>query len=208
MNDEPLFAEKYRPKTVEEAILPKSIKQIFSSFVENNNFPNLLLSGRSGLGKTTIAKALCNELGYDYIFINGSSERNIDVVRSTIVNFASTVSMTSDRKCVIIDECLEENEEILCLDDEDNKCYIKLKDMVIGKQYRVLSYNLDTNDVEADSARIISIKEDYVYEVELEDGRTILATDNHPFIITECGKNTTKTIKDGLSELDDVVVIM
>ncbi len=107
MRDEFLWVEKYRPKTIEECILPQNIKKTFLEFLEAGEVPNLLLSGPAGCGKTTVAKALCNELGVDYYVINGSDEgRFLDTVRNNAKNFASTVSLTSDKKhkVIIIDE--------------------------------------------------------------------------------------------------------
>ena len=102
-----LWVEKYRPKTIEDCILSKDIKETFSQFLKQKEIPNLLLSGTAGTGKTTVARALCEELGADYIIINGSDEgRQIDTLRNKIKNFASTVSLTEDanHKVVIIDE--------------------------------------------------------------------------------------------------------
>jgi len=99
-----LWVEKYRPKTVEDAILPRELKTVFREFVNQGNIPNLLLSGTAGTGKTTIAKAMLNEIGATWIMINGSEETGIDVLRNKIKNFASTVSMDGGRKYVILDE--------------------------------------------------------------------------------------------------------
>ena len=99
-----LWVEKYRPKTVEDAILPVELKTVFREFVNQGNIPNLLLSGTAGTGKTTIAKAMLNEIGATWIMINGSEETGIDVLRNKIKNFASTVSMDGGRKYVILDE--------------------------------------------------------------------------------------------------------
>ena len=102
-----IWVEKYRPKTIEECILPESIKKTFQDFVTAGEIPNMLLSGPPGIGKTTVAKALCNELGADYYVINGSDEgRFLDTVRTNAKNFASTVSLTSQskHKVIIIDE--------------------------------------------------------------------------------------------------------
>ena len=107
MRDEFLWVEKYRPKTIEECILPESIKKTFLEFLEAGEVPNLLLSGPAGCGKTTVAKALCNELGVDFYVINGSDEgRFLDTVRNNAKNFASTVSLSSEakHKVIIIDE--------------------------------------------------------------------------------------------------------
>ena len=107
MSNEFLWVEKYRPTIVEDCILPESIKKVFQGFVEQQQLPNLLLTGSAGVGKTTIAKALCDEIGASYIMINGSDEgRFLDTVRNRIRTFASTVSLTSgaSHKVVIIDE--------------------------------------------------------------------------------------------------------
>ena len=106
MNDF-LWVEKYRPQKVEECILPTEVKTTFQSFIDQGEIPNLLLSGTAGVGKTTIAKALCNELGADFYVINGSDEgRFLDTVRNQAKTFAATVSLTSEsrHKVLIIDE--------------------------------------------------------------------------------------------------------
>ena len=99
-----LWVEKYRPNTIDECILPESIKSTFRSMVESGESQNLLLSGSAGCGKTTIAKALCNELDTDNIIINCSEDGNIDTLRTKIRNFASTVSLSGAKKIVILDE--------------------------------------------------------------------------------------------------------
>ena len=107
MRDEFLWVEKYRPKTIEECILPESIKKTFLDFLNKGEVPNLLLAGPAGCGKTTVAKALCNQLGVDVYVINGSDEgRFLDTVRNNAKNFASTVSLSSEakHKVIIIDE--------------------------------------------------------------------------------------------------------
>ena len=105
MSNEFLFVEKYRPQKIEDTILPSGVKKSFQEFVDNQEIPNLLLCGSQGTGKTTVAKALCNELGADYIVINGSDEgRLIDTLRTKIKNFASTVSLSGGPKVVILDE--------------------------------------------------------------------------------------------------------
>jgi DNA polymerase III delta prime subunit len=102
--EEFLWVQKYRPRTVADTILPKDLKDTFQKFVDDKNVPNLLLSGRAGVGKTTIARAMLDELGADYIVINGSMNGNIDTLRVDIQNFASTVSFMGGRKYVILDE--------------------------------------------------------------------------------------------------------
>ena len=102
--DHLLWTEKYRPKTIEECILPERLKTPFQEYVNQKNIPNLLLSGGAGVGKTTVAKAMCNEIGCDYIVINGSDESGIDVFRTKIKNYASSMSLSGGRKVIIIDE--------------------------------------------------------------------------------------------------------
>ena len=107
MREDFLWVEKWRPKTIEDCILPDNIKKTFTDFLNKGEIPNLLLAGPPGVGKTTVAKALCNELGADYYVINGSDEgRFLDTVRNQAKNFASTVSLTgsSKHKVIIIDE--------------------------------------------------------------------------------------------------------
>ena len=105
MKDDFLWVEKYRPKTVDDTILPDELKKTFQTFVNDENVPNLLLTGSAGVGKTTIARAMLDELGSDYMMINGSDEgRSIDVLRGRIKNFASSVSLSGGRKYVVLDE--------------------------------------------------------------------------------------------------------
>lgn len=104
MADQYLFVEKYRPQTIDECILTDEMKATFREFIDSGQLPNFLFCGGAGVGKTTVAKALCNEVGAEYIFINGSEESGIDVLRTKIKNFASSVSLTDARKVVILDE--------------------------------------------------------------------------------------------------------
>lgn len=103
--DQFLWVEKYRPQKIDECILPESLKTTFKQYVAQGELPTLLLAGTAGIGKTTVAKALCNEIGAEFIVVNGSEEgRSIDVLRTTIKGFATTVSLTDAKKVVIIDE--------------------------------------------------------------------------------------------------------
>jgi len=107
MNSDFIWVEKYRPKTIDDCILPESTKTMFREFLNKGEIPNMLLAGPPGIGKTTVAKALCNELGVDFYVINGSDEgRFLDTVRNNAKNFASTVSLssTAKHKVILIDE--------------------------------------------------------------------------------------------------------
>ena len=99
-----LWAEKYRPQTIEECILPERLKKPFQEYVNQKTIPNLLLHGGAGVGKTTVAKAMCNEIGCDFMIINGSDESGIDTFRVKIKNYASSMSFAGGRKVIIIDE--------------------------------------------------------------------------------------------------------
>ena len=104
MSNDFLWVEKYRPKTIAECILPKDLKQTFQAIVDGGELPNMMFTGTAGLGKTTVAKAICNQLGLDYIVVNGSEEGNIDTLRGKIKQFASSVSLQGGFKVVILDE--------------------------------------------------------------------------------------------------------
>lgn len=99
-----VWVERYRPQVIDECILPENLKNTFKKFVEEQQVPNLLLSGPPGIGKTTVAKALLYECGFDSMVINGSMDRNIETLRVDIMNYASTVSLIGSRKYVILDE--------------------------------------------------------------------------------------------------------
>ena len=102
--DHLLWTEKYRPQNIEECILPDRLKKPFQEYVNQKNIPNLLLHGGAGVGKTTVAKAMCNEIGCDFMVINGSDESGIDTFRVKIKNYASSMSFAGGRKVIIIDE--------------------------------------------------------------------------------------------------------
>jgi DNA polymerase III delta prime subunit len=103
-SEEYLWVERYRPKCVADCILPDRIKKVFQSYVDDGNLPNLMLTGSAGVGKTTVAKAMCEQLGLNHLFINSSEERGIDMLRTKIKGYASTISLTGGRKVIILDE--------------------------------------------------------------------------------------------------------
>lgn len=206
MREEILWVEIYRPKTVEECILPASIKDTFQEYVNQKKIPNLMLAGAGGTGKTSIARALCEEIGCDYLIINGSDENGIDVLRNKITNYATSVSLSGGRKVIIIDEadymnCLEETQEIR-VGTIDSWESIKLNDLPIDKEFPVVSFNLNTGELENDVGTVVFDGEEEVFEVELESGEIILVTADHPFIVDGFSE---RTISDGLIDYDVVV---
>ena len=104
MSNDFLWVEKYRPRKIADTILPEGLKKTFQKIVDSGEMQNMVFTGTAGLGKTTVAKALCNELGCDYIIVNGSEEGNIDTLRGKIKQFASTISLSGGYKVVILDE--------------------------------------------------------------------------------------------------------
>jgi DNA polymerase III delta prime subunit len=99
-----LWVERHRPQTVSDCILPDRLKEVFQEYVNQKQIPNLLLTGGAGVGKTTIAKAMCNEIGCDYMILNGSDENGVDTIRVKIKNYASAMSFSGGRKVIILDE--------------------------------------------------------------------------------------------------------
>lgn len=104
MSESFLWVEIYRPKTIEDCILPDRLKKPFQEYVNSKEIPNLMLTGSAGVGKTTVARAMCDEIGINHLYINASENRGIDVLRTTIRNYASTVSLTGGKKVIILDE--------------------------------------------------------------------------------------------------------
>lgn len=104
MRNDFLWVEKYRPATIDECILDESLKTTFKQIIKSGELPNMMFTGSAGVGKTTVARALCNEMGLDHIIINGSEDGNIDTLRGKIKQFASTVSLQGGYKVVILDE--------------------------------------------------------------------------------------------------------
>lgn len=205
---ESIWYEKYAPQTIDDVILPENVKNKFKKYISDGKLPNLgFWSSEPGLGKSSTAKALIRSMNADALFVNASMERGIDVLKSKIMNFASTESLTDSPKIVVMDECLEENEKVLLLDN--NKIVpTKLNALEKGKVYECISFNMETGKYEHDTCEVVSDKSSDIYEVELEDGRKLKVTDNHPFIVrTSDGKFIEKSIKDGLSSDDDIVCL-
>lgn len=151
MNDF-LWVEKYRPKTIEECILPENIKKTFQEFVDNGEIPNLLLSGPPGIGKTTIAKALCNEIGADFYVINGSDEgRFLDTVRNQAKNFAATASLqgTGKHKVIIIDEADNTTHDVQLYCNPTLRRFITTVDSSSPATSKTESSNRSTLDVQS-----------------------------------------------------------
>lgn len=201
-----IWYEKYAPKTLDDVILPENVKKQLEKWISEGKLPNLgFWSQLPGLGKSSTCKAIINTMGADALFINASLEKGIDVLRSKILQFASSSSLDDSPKLVIMDECLEENEKVILLKNGE-EVPTKLNEIEKGKIYQCKSFNMETGEFENDTCEIISDKEDEIFEVELEDGRTVKVNGKHPFIVrTKDGRFIQKSINDGLNEDDDIV---
>lgn len=199
-----IWYEKYKPQNLDELIIPDSMRNALKKEIQNETLPNLgLWSVLPGLGKSSTANAIIKELNGEALWINASLEKGIDTLRGKIQTFASQSSFDDKMKIVVLDECLEENERVIILKNGVEKP-TKLNKLKKGIVYDCISLNLETGKIEPDTCEIINDKEDDIYEVELEDGRKIKVTSNHPFIINENGKFVEKSIDDGLKIGDDV----
>lgn len=200
-----IWYEKYTPALIEDVILPENIKNRIIKSIQSKNLPNLgFWSHQPGLGKSCTSKAIIRSAEADALFINASLEKGIDVVRNKIMQFASSVCLGDVSKIVVMDECLEENEEVILIEN-GKEVPVKLNVLEKDKEYQCLSFNMQTQHFEEDTCSVISDKDADIYEVELEDGSSIKVTSNHPFIVMENGVFISKSIDDGLCKTDLVV---
>jgi len=207
-NKEYLFVEKYRPKSINSIIIPEELKDQMREWVKDEQIPNLLLSGRvPGTGKSSMCHTIITETGADALFLNASLYPNIDILRSKIQGFVSTSSFDGNPKIVVLDEadflnCLEENEEIELSDGS----FIKLKDMIQGREYSVISFNQKTLKFEEDLAYCLDSKLDDIYEIELENGKSIRVNYRHPIMVrTASGNIETRTIEEGFTDVEIIL---
>ena len=202
-----IWYEKYKPQNLDELIIPESMRNALKEEIKNETLPNLgLWSVLPGLGKSSTANAIIKELNGEALWINASLEKGIDTLRGKIQTFASQSSFDDKIKIVVMDECLEENEEVVILENNNIK-YKRLNTFEKNKKYDCLSFNTETKRFEKDTCEIISDKESEIYEVQLFDGRIIKVTDNHPFMIMRNNKIEALSIKDGLKVYHAVVVL-
>lgn len=195
--DSYLWVERFRPAKIDDCILPVSVKTELKAYIASGEINNMIFSGTAGVGKTSVAKAIANELNADVLYINMSNETGIDVVRNQIVQFASTASFEGNLKIIIGDECLSENERIR-VGSVDCWQGMALRDMQRDTPYPVVSFNMENQCFENDIAYIASDREDDLYEVELDDGSVIVANSKHPFICSDRNGNIVeRTIDDG-----------
>jgi DNA polymerase III delta prime subunit len=192
-----LWVERYRPTSVRALILPERIKKYMQDIVDSNEVPHILLGGSPGTGKTSSARAICNELNLDFLIINASENGNIDTLRTTIRSFASTVSFTSDYKVVILDEgdnlsCFAGEQKVFILSD-GNVIVVPIEELD-GKYFNLFSYDFEKKKAILTDGFAFCNGEKEVYEVEFEDGSIITCTEDHPFFDKD---GNAMTIHDG-----------
>lgn len=173
-----IWTFKHEPKTIDEMVLNEDEKEKLKKWI--NEAPNMLLAGPPGVGKGTFANIFLESTGYDYIKLNCSDETGIENVRNKVKSFACALG-TTDLKIVYLNECLEENEEIMLVNGE----FLSLKDFPENSNVNVKSLNMETGEIEDDVATKVTDKENDIYEIELEDGRLIKSNLKHPFIIVD-----------------------
>lgn len=209
-----LLCEKYRPKIFEDVVgLPAEIPALVAS----DNLPHFLFVGGAGVGKTTVARIIVKTLGSDCLMLNSSEERGIDTIRDKVKNFARTMSTNGKIKIVFLDEvdgmCLPPNAEII-VGTKENPKIIKIKDMCKqlkhskrNRLYKIPSVNIITRQIENDTGIAIDSGEAFFYELELEDGRKIIASENHPFFLKDLQEIQMKNIQigDNIADFSDDV---
>lgn len=195
-----IWCFKYAPQSLDEMILADDKKEVLKKVIAE--CPNVLLAGKPGTGKGTFMDIFLKETGYDFLKLNASDENSIDVVRDTVKSFSTSLGFT-DKKIVYLNECLEENEEVI-IGTTDSYEFIKLKDLPKDKKFNIVSMNQESGILENDEAFINVEKDGVVYELCLEDGRVIQATNNHPFFVIRNGKIKAKLLKH-LEEGDEII---
>lgn len=185
-----LWTEAYRPQKIEDCILPKELKKTFADMIASGDMQNMLFSGGPGCGKTTVAKILCKEMNCDWLFINASESGNIDTLRTTIRNFASTVSLSGGKKVVILDEaehlnCFSGDQKIKIL--ENGKMILENLQNLENRTVSLQSYDFSKKELITTEGYVFKSGEEEVFEVEFDDGTTMQCTKDHPFF-TENGE--------------------
>jgi DNA polymerase III delta prime subunit len=189
-----LWTEKYRPKTTSEYVFKNSHQQQqVESWIKDKSIPHLLFSGHSGIGKTTLARVLCNELGieeFDILEINASRENNVETVRDKIVNFVQMIPF-GPFKVVLLDECLDEETTVVVLRN-GIESLIKIKDLD-DKNDLVKSYNTKENRIEWKSFTLFDKEIQETMEIEFENGEVVVCTPDHKWYVDNNG--TTEIVK-------------
>lgn len=204
-----LLVEKYRPSDIGGYVFNNDdTKRKVNKWIKEQEIPNVLLSGSAGTGKSTLARILVNELDIqdnDVFRVNASLENGIGFIRESLEPWCKRSGFSSF-KVVVLEECLHED-ELVRIGTPDNWKAVRMGDLIHDKDYDIVSINMDSGNLESDVGRVISDKTDDVYEIELEDGRRVMVTEDHPMLVMVDGKIIEKTIRDGLNAEDYIVTI-
>lgn len=194
-----LWVEKYRPRTIADTIMPDRVRKQLQPLVDSKSLSNLLFVGSAGIGKTTLARALCEELDIDYILINCSENGNIDTIRTTVRNFASTMSLMGDFKCVIFDEadgltlaCLDGRQKVTIVDDGVER-NVPIEEIVDTGEHSFVTYDFETNKEKITQGYAYISGERQVFKYTFDDGSEVFCTDDHKFF-DEFGNEVTLDI--------------
>lgn len=198
--DKFLWAEKYRPRTLNNMVLETPVRTALESYITQQNIPHLLFYGSAGSGKTTIAKILMDSIPCSTLVLNASGkDRGIETMRNDVVAFARAMPPKGVKlKIVFLDECIEENETVR-VGTVDNYKDVPIKDVPVNEAFPVVSFNRETGQLENDTAFLCTDKEDELYEVEFDDGTVMRCNSNHPFVVfNEDGTSEKIRLKDGI----------
>ena len=196
MIEQTLWVEKYRPRVLDDCVIPDKLKKTLKGFVKKNQIPNIMFTGTQGTGKTTCAKALIRELGAEYIHINCSEASGKAMIEESVIPFASTISIENPDtpKFILCDECIEENETVRIGTVDDYKD-VPIKTLEMDKEYPIVSMNMETGKLENDSGYLCTDKEDALLKVEFSNGKTLTCNSQHPFVLKEDGETTWKKLR-------------
>lgn len=193
-----LWFEKYRPQNLDDCILTTKMKDIFRGYIDKKEVPNLMLTGLQGTGKTTLAKVIVKELGAEMLFIDCSTESGKQMVQEQVVPFASTISMGNNDvpKFILCDECIEEHETVR-IGTINSWKDVPINQLEIDNEYPVVSFNMETQTLENDTAILVTDKEDDLYEITFFGNNKLVCNEHHPFVIKdESGNIVIKKLKD------------
>lgn len=177
-----LWAERYRPQNLSTYIGNEHLKEKVKRYIDDQDVPHLLLYGKAGTGKTTLAKIVVNNIDCDYLYINASDENSVDAVRFKIKSFASSIGF-KDLRVIVLDECLDENTLVTILSDGE-EIKIPIKD-VDENNHLVKSWNFEKNRIEWRPFYLWDKGEQEVYQVELENGEKVICTEDHKWYVED-----------------------
>jgi len=181
-NEHSLWVEKHRPSKLEDYVGNEHLKSKVEGYLESGDIPHLLLYGKAGTGKTTLARLIVNSVDCDYMIINASDENNVDTVRNKVKSFASTIGF-KPFKIIVLDECLDENTLVTVLRDGEEK---KIPIKNLNEQTDLVkSYNADIDQIQWRPFYLWDKGEHPVYEIELENGEVVVCTEDHKWYVQD-----------------------